>query len=675
MTTTTYVLIFLSLGVAFIIAYFQYYFKAGPTSRVIFWLALLRFLAVFGLLLLLINPVIKRSFYEVEKPILALVGDNSASIKALGADEEALKSIQQLQNHSGLNDKYDVRAFHFDEVLKNGDSLTFEGTQSRMDKVASSLKNQFRNKRFPLVLLSDGNQTQGLDYVYAFDTNQKVHAVVLGDTTTVTDLKIQQLNVNKYAFLKNQFPVEVFLSYNGTSAITADFSIQQGAQTVYRQSVSFRPGQKSQILQLLLPAEKVGTQIYRAVINANIQEKNTYNNVKNFAVEVMDQKTEVALVSGINHPDVGALKRAIESNVQRKVTIITPQNTVDLTNYNVVIAYQPNAEFQPLWDLAQKMNLNRWVITGMQTDFGWLNSRQDIFEFKVGQQPEDYLADYQTSFNTFAHENIGFEDFPPLQHPYGSIENKQSTYNLLGARIRTISLEQPLLSLHESQGQRMAFTFGENLWKWRLQSHVNQKTFEKFDNFTDKIIQYLGTSTARKSLVVQHESFYNSGDVMEITAQFFNKNYEFDENARLTLALQNKETKATKNYDLLKGSNNYKVNFDGLSPGTYTFQVKELNTNTTYSGIFEVLDFDIEKQFVNPDFNRLQQLTLQNNGSVFIPNQLETLIQNLLEDSQFSSIQKERVQKSPLIDWIWLLIMVVSLFTIEWFLRKYHGLL
>ncbi|MFN3639676.1 MAG: hypothetical protein ACK4UK_02055, partial [Flavobacterium sp.] len=230
-------------------------------------------------------------------------------------------------------------------------------------------------------------------------------------------------------------------------------------------------------------------------------------------------------------------------------------------------------------------------------------------------------------------------------------------------------------SFHESQGQRMAFTFGENLWKWRLQSHVSHKTFEKFDNFTDKIIQYLGTSTARKSLVVQHESFYNSGDVLEITAQFFNKNYEFDENARLTLALQNKETKATKNYDLLKGSNSYKVNFDGLSPGTYTFQVKELNTNTNYSGTFEVLDFDIEKQFVNPDFNRLQQLSLQNNGSVFMPNQLESLIKNLIEDNQYVSIQKERVQKSPLIDWIWLLIIVVIVFATEWFMRKYHGLL
>jgi len=675
MTTTTYVLILLSLGVAIIISYFQYYFKAGPKSNVRFWLALLRFLAVFGLLLLLINPIIKRHFYEVEKPILALVVDNSSSIKALGAETDAVNSLEQLQKNNDLNDKYDVRVYHFDEVLKSGDSLTFEGSQTRPDKVALSLKSQFRNKSFPVVLFTDGNQTRGSDYVYTFDPNQKIHTVVLGDTTTVTDLKIQQLNVNKYAFLKNQFPVEVFLSYNGNTALTADFSIQQGTQTVHRQSVSFRPGQKSQVLQLLLPAEKVGTQIYKALINANIQEKNTYNNAKNFAVEIMDQKTEVALVSAINHPDVGALKRAIESNAQRKVTIVKPQNSTDLSNFNIVIAYQPTLEFQSLWDLSQKMNLNLWVITGMQTDFSWLNTRQEVFEFKVGQQAEDYLADFNSGFNTFAQDNIGFEDFPPLQHPYGTIVSKQNANTLLGARIRTIYLEQPLFSLYENQGQRLAFTFGENLWKWRLNSHVQNKTFEKFDNFTDKIIQYLGTSSARKSLVVNHESFYNSGDILEITAQFFNKNYEFDENARLTLTLQNKETKSSKNYDLLKSTNSYKANFDGLAAGAYTFQVKELNTNTSYNASFEVLDFDIENQFVNPDISRLKQLSAQNKGTLFLPNQVEGLIKSLAEDNQFVPIQKERVQKSPLIDWIWLLIIVVSLFATEWFMRKYHGLL
>jgi hypothetical protein len=47
-----------------------------------------------------------------------------------------------------------------------------------------------------------------------------------------------------------------------------------------------------------------------------LKRENTYNNSKNFAVEVIDQKTKIALVTAINHPDVAALKRSIESNAQ-----------------------------------------------------------------------------------------------------------------------------------------------------------------------------------------------------------------------------------------------------------------------------------------------------------------------------------------------------------------------
>jgi hypothetical protein len=57
-----------------------------------------------------------------------------------------------------------------------------------------------------------------------------------------------------------------------------------------------------------------------------LKKEKTYNNSKNFAVEVIDQKTKIALVTAINHPDVAALKRSIESNAQRTQTIVKPNS-------------------------------------------------------------------------------------------------------------------------------------------------------------------------------------------------------------------------------------------------------------------------------------------------------------------------------------------------------------
>jgi hypothetical protein len=67
-----------------------------------------------------------------------------------------------------------------------------------------------------------------------------------------------------------------------------------------------------------------------------LKRKNTYNNSKNFAVEVIDQKTKIALTA-INHPDVAALKRSIESNAQRTVTIVKPNAVNSLKEYIINI--------------------------------------------------------------------------------------------------------------------------------------------------------------------------------------------------------------------------------------------------------------------------------------------------------------------------------------------------
>ena len=499
--------------------------------------------------------------------------------------------------------------------------------------------------------------------------------MVVGDTTTFLDLKVSQLNVNKYAFHKNKFPVEVFLNYSGNKTITADFRISQGNSVLSKQTVSFSSSKKSVILNVLLPADKVGLQVFKATISSNEKEKNTYNNTKNFAVEIIDQKTNVAIISAINHPDIGALKRAIESNAQRKVTIVKPKEIKLLQDFSVLILYQPTTEFKSVFESNKLAGINTFIITGNNTDFNFLNQQQHNLVFKMSGQKEDYLAEFNSQFNLFAIDNIGFENFPPLQNAFGTVTTNGSVTTLLSSKIRNIETNAPLLAFAENQGERSAFLLGENLWKWRLQSHIDQQSFEKFDVFVDKIIQFLASNDSKKSLVVNHENFYNSGEAIEISAQYFNKNYEFDEKARLTISVTNAKTKQTKNYDLLKGNNFYKVNLDGLLAGAYDFSVKELNSRTNFSSHFEILDFDIEKQFVNPDVEKLNQLAAQTQGKVYYPNQVDAVIKSLLENENYKAIQKEIVTKTPLIDWVWLLVLIAISLAAEWFIRKYNGML
>lgn len=675
MTTNTILLILLSVIISGVVAFYQYLFKVNNQNKTNWLLAFLRFISVFSLLLLLINPVVSRKVIETNKIPLAIVADNSRSISELKANAVALKLFEKLNSNSALKEKFEIQSYTFDDTFIAGKSLDFKGNQSNIDDVANNLKQLNKNTFYPVVLLTDGNQTIGNDYVYSFQESTTVFPVVLGDTTATFDLKINQLNANKYAFLKNKFPIEVFLQYNGNKSVSTTFSIEKNGKKVISQAVNFDKKNKVQSVQILLEADRVGLQKYKAILSSSFKEKNTYNNSKNFAVEVLDQKKEIAIISDISHPDLGAFKRAIESNSQRKVTIVKTNSISDLQKYNVLILYQPTASFRKIFEVNKSLKINTFIVTGMATDFNFLNQMQSDLQFKLTNKKEDFTPSFVSDFNLFAQNDIQFSQLPPLENPFGKITEKGSLNTLLTAKVNGIEVGNPILTFSEKGNNRNAYLLGENSWKWRMESFVLNQSYEKYDLFIDKIIQYLATNSAKKSLLVEHESFYNSGETIEIFAQYFNKSYELEENATLSIYLTNKASKTTKNYNFSKANNGYQANFDGLTPGNYTFQVKETTSNASYNGTFEVLDFDVEKQFVNPDVSKLQQLANQTNGEIIFPNQIEKLIQKLLQENTYLPVEKTIIKNSPLIDSLWLLIIIVVSLIIEWFIRKYNGLL
>jgi len=675
MTTSTILLLILSVFIAAGLSFFQYYYKAKNKSKINLFLAFLRFLSFLGIFLLLINPIFTRKTYEIVKTPLPILVDNSESIKDLSGNNLNVSLYEQLSQNKNLKEKYDIQLYTFDKEFTSNGKIDYTGKQSLIDNAAKNLKQLYRNVNYPVVLFTDGNQTQGGDYIYSFQENTTVYPVIQGDTTTVFDLKINQINANKYTFLKNKFPVEVFLQYNGNESLNSLFSIKNGNQTIFKKTISFSSQNKAQSVQVLLDATSIGVQKYTASISSSKSEKNKTNNSKNFIVEVIDQRTEIAIVSDIIHPDLSALKRSIEVNEQRKVTLLKPNEIKDIRDYNILILYQPNSTFKSVFDENKTAQINTFIITGTNTDFNFLGLHQTDFSFRMSPQKEDYFATYNSDFNLFSQENIGFEHFSSLENKFGTITIKENAKTLLNATIRNIQTGNPLLTFLENGKQRKGYLFGENIWKWRMETYLKKKSFDDFDLFTDKWVQYLTSNSAKKSLEVDYKSYYNEGEIIQITAQYFDKNYELDENAQLNIVLTNNETKKRKTYNFLKSNIDYKVEFDNLEKGNYSFTVKEKESETSFSGNFEILEFDIEKQFVNPDKLRLEQLATNTSGKAYFPNQLEQLTKSLLENPNFLPIQKGVVKKTPLIDWTILLILICFFLSIEWFTRKYNGLL
>lgn len=677
MQTETILYIILSGIIALLLALFQYKSKKKSMSKNNMLFSFLRFISIFSLLLLLINPKFEKVSYYTEKPNLVVAVDNSSSIMHLNQKENVEQLVAAIKNNAALSDRFNLDFFSFANTLKATDSLTFSEKQTNIDRAFSDFSQIYKNTTSPILLVTDGNQTFGNDYVFSAEkVKQPIFTVILGDTISYTDLKLQQLNVNKYAFLKNKFPVEAIVTYNGNHAVNSKFVVTSGKATVYSQNLSFSKTVNSKILNFTLPANRVGVQSYKAQIIPIESEKNTINNYTNFAVEVIDQKTNVAIVSDFMHPDLGAFKKSIESNEQREVSIVTPNvYLLQKNDFQLVILYQPNNSFNSVFKSLKQDNANKFLVLGGKTDYAFVNANTSDFKQDITNQTEDYQASLNTNYNTFIIYDLDFESFPPLQSSFGSVTFSIPVETILNKNIRSIDTQQPLLATFETNSRREAVLFGENIWKWRAQSFLNTKSFNSFDNFLGKLVQYLASTKRKDRLNVDYESFYPGNANVVVKAQVFNKNYEFDAKESLNIIILNKETKISSTFPFILKGNNYQVDLSSLAAGNYSFTVKASNENISKSGAFQILEYNMEQQFLNANVTKLQQVATNTNADSYFIANTDGLFSKLLDDDRFVSIQKSSKNVVPLIDFNYLLALLILSLALEWFIRKYNGLI
>ena len=673
MQTTTILQIFLAFFTSVGVSYFQYFYKAKSTFKPHILLFTLKALSVFLLLLLFINPKIKTTELENIKPTLSILVDNSKSISFFKEEKNTQEFISKLNTNNNLSDKFTIENLTFSSDLKISDSVSFLGNETNIYKALTALNKLNNTKNAPIVLLTDGNQTIGNDYEF-INSKQTIYPVVLGDTSKYKDLIVRQVNVNKYSYIKNKFPVEVILNYEGNKTVKSKFSILKNGKTVFSKNIQFSKEENSEIITTNLTAKKEGVNYYTAAIQKIKDEKNTKNNEKNFSVEVIDEQTKVVLITSVLHPDIGALKKAIETNKQRSLEVVmAPDLKNQLSNYQLIILYQPNNSFKNVLSDIKKINANFLVVTGANTDWKFINKQQLGFTKNYTNQTENYEAIYNPSFLTFLQKDIGFNQFAPLTDIYGEVTISQEHQNLVLQQINGVETQQPLVAVFEENNQKKGVIFGEGIWKWRASSYLNTNSFQDFDQFIGNLVQYIATKKKRNRLEVNSESQYPANAVVNIAAFYTDKNYQFDARASLEISITNKKTKEIIKLPFSLINNSYQIAIENLASGAYNFKVKVLGQNTMKYGSFKISDYQVEEQFTHSNIDKLTKLAAKTGGKLYYQNETENLIKHVLENKNYYTVQKPNIKEQNLIDWRWILFFIISLCSAEWFIRKYFG--
>ena len=654
----------------------------GKTTNYV--LSGLRFFLVTILCLLIIGPFIKQIRNTVEEPIVVFAIDNSTSVASVDSSQQWINEIGALQEEiRNLDYQVETRSLETSEALND---IAFSHPSSDLGGLLSSIESEYEGRNISsVVLISDGIYNEGVSPTYA-SYPFKVHTVGVGDTVPKQDLSVSNLFYNKIAYQGNKFPLVAEISNTGFQGEAVTVSVNLRGKTLSNKQVTFDQSRGVTSVEFLLDATNEGVNHYVVAVESRADEYTTENNVSHAYLEIVEGKESVLLVAQAPHPDIKALKLAIEQNknyeLETAILSMEPWDPAKIANkkFDLVILHQlPSRGFSgnQLSQLIQDANA-LWYIVGPQTNLPLFNNTNDLIEIiNQGNETDEVRAVFNRVFNGFQIENdfqSAVEEFNPLEVPFGKITLKGNGQPLLYQRVGNVETDKPLLVVGEENNKKQAVLLATGIWGWRLQEYAKTEKTESFDALFTKLTQYLSAKEdKRRFKVYPIKNEFEDTEPVVFQTEIYNDIYEevYGEQVNLVLTSEDGEKR---NYSYATNENNTKYRIGNLPEGVYSYRASvTLNDEQMSSnGEFTVRSLQIEALNLTANHDLLRQIASESGGSFSTLDGLSALQASYQGQKAPGKIYTSEAFL-PIINLKWLFFLLLLLVATEWSIRKYMG--
>jgi hypothetical protein len=657
-------------------------------------LAIARFISVFFIAFLLLSPFTRSIIREKEKPLILFAIDNSESVK-MNADSLKYRGEFTEQADliaSKLSGIGEVRKYIFGEKTDPvGQDGKFSGALDYHEKVTdisgtlSSLDNLYENMNVgALIIATDGIYNTGANPVYqAGQYPHPIYTVALGDTSVRMDIILARVNYNRMVYLNNKFPVEMVIRASGAEGMMSRLRIALDGNVIFTQDFTIDKNDYTHSFPAILDAKKSGLQKYSISIEPVDGELSKENNRKDIFVEVLDSKSKVLLISGAPHPDISALRQAIESNMNYEVEeVLVNDFKGNAEAYSMVILYQLPSRVEPAVNLLRTISdkkIPALFVLGTQSDFARFNQFKAGVSIAAGNNTgyEEAVPLLNSGFSAFSlSEDLQawFSDLPPLIAPLGEYQVANSARVLANQRIGSVETSRPLVLVNETLDGRTGVITGEGIWKWRMYNYARSQNHQAFNELINKIVQYLSLKEQKKNFRVYCQNNFRENEPVIFDAEVYNENYELTNDPEVNISIKNEDEKQFP-FVFNKTGNSYHLDAGIFPPGNYSYQAQvTINGNIiNTAGQFSVTALDLEALNTVADHNLLYRISESSGGKMFYPADMERLADDILNREDIRPVTYTRKKYEDLLDKGWLLALILGLLTAEWFLRKRAG--
>jgi len=649
-------------------------------------LAILRGTSVTIIAFLLLSPLLKSTTRYTEKPIVLLALDNSGSI-TLGKDSSFYRNefagkFRKLAEN--LSKKYEVQTYTFGDKLSNGLNPSFAEKQTNMAGLFSEIKDRYSNRNLAaLVLAGDGIYNQGTDPLYASDdAPYSIYTVALGDTSQQKDIIISRVNYNRIAFLGNDFPLEITVTAHKCAGVQSKISVSSGEQQFYSENFSINEQRYTHTFTTKLTASKPGMQRYRIAVSSGTGEISTANNYQEIFVEVLDGRQKILLLEAAPHPDIAALKQAIEKNRNYSVdNFMLSEFNGSIASYSLVILHQvpslsdvgfqvtsqfKNSTVPVLYIIGSQSNIPAYnsLMTGLM-----IPQSMSAFNEATGMLNPDFSL-----FSLGPEIEHMIPEFPPLSVPFSQYKAGTAAQVLLYQKIGNVNTRIPLILFNQGVDRKSATITGEGIWRWRLANYAKVGNQLAFDELFTRIIQYLAVKEDKSQFRVILKNNFTENEAVEIDAELYNDSYQLVNEPEVNILVTD-EHKKNFPYTFTRTSNAYYLNAGNLPPGEYSYKAITAFAGKAFqkTGMFTVMSLNVEAMNTVANHVLLNNMAVRHKGKMVYPDQLDQIEKLLASRDDLKTIAYSQKRYTDLVSFLPVLLLLILLLSAEWFIRKRNG--
>jgi hypothetical protein len=598
------------------------------------------------------------------------------------------------------------KIFTFGSVIKpiDHDSITtikFDQSTTNFS-LLTSVEDYAGKNISSIVIISDGVLTEGSNPIYNFEKIGKpIFTICVGDTSTKKDIIVNNLVYNEYIYANIQTSIAATILNTNLGGQLLKISLLEEGKIIQDKTIELsRIG--SQTVSFDYTPTSSGEKKISVSANILIGESNKKNNNQTAFINVLNNKIKVMLVSGSPTNDLSFIKNSILLDTNLIVKSITQIgkdvyleksiSVKDVEDSDIYfLLHFPNSEtkndlFSKIISEITDKRKSFFFLLSQNVDNSKLRFLNDELPFVVGRtsgnsfyvQPSILESQLRNPLiqNSSNNALTAWNDLPPVSMPDWELKAKTESQVIALSKINNTNSSIPLILTKRLGSKRAIAILANDIWKWKLLKAGS--SYNLFDRFILNSVKWLNATDDKKQLNIRtSKKIYSQGEQIEFYAEVYDESFNSVSDAEVDLKIKSGDEVSQIRLNPL-GNGIYEGVYQTNKTGDFQyFGTAKLVDQFLGKdeGRFNIGDIDLELVNTNPDVDFLKLLSHQSKGRYYYNNNYSELFSIISDIQKKSSKEKIDITEHNLWSLEWLLILVLLLFTLEWFIRKREGML